>query len=168
MEEKTLPKEIESSDRHLSLLIFNFLHMEHWGNAISLSKFALALPRISTNVMERIYSVNYAIALKAIDKNSAAKNTLDKRDWSATTYDFKLAYAVLTDNYKDAKELMIKLGKEGELISELSYHDWPLFREFRDSDEFFCGYENVYGYKYSTKLIKIAEDKKSDVDEVEK
>lgn len=160
---KVNPDELEQADRHLTSLIFDYLHAEHWSNAISLSKFAQALPKISTDEMQRIFAVNYAIALKEIGKGGAAKNILDRKDWTASIYDFRLAYAVLTDNFEEAKELMKKIGKQGGLINELSYHDWPLFREFRESDEFFCGYEEVYGYKYSTKLSEIAKEKKGDV-----
>jgi len=157
---KVLDNELEKADSHLSNIVFDYLHMEHWVNAISVSKFALGLPEISTDEMERIFSVNHAIALSAIGKRQVAKAVLDKRDWSATTYDFKLAYAIISEDYAEAEKIMCKLGKEGELIIELSYHDWPLFREFRDSTEFFRGYETVYGYKYSSKLHEIAETKK--------
>lgn len=158
---KTMPDDIEKADTHLSRLIFDLLHMEHWQSAIALCKFAHALPEISTDEMERIFSVNYAIALKAIGKDSAARNVLDRKDWTATTYDFKLAYAILTDNYAKAEEIMFKIGKQGELITELAYHDWPLFRDFRDSREFFSAYEKIYGYKYSSKLSELANDKKT-------
>jgi len=162
---KTTPKDIKECDQNLNLLIFDFLHMEAWGKAISLSKFALNLPDISNDQMERMFSVNYAIALKAINKGNAAKNVLDKKDWSATSYDFRLAYSVLCEDYEVAGKLMNKVGKEGELISEIAYHDWPLFREFRDRVEFFENYESVYGYKYSLKLSSIAEEKKAEVSE---
>jgi len=162
---KVLEDELEKADSHLSAIVFTYLHMEHWGNAISVSKFALGLPNISTDVMERIFSVNHAIALNAIDKRKAAKSILDKKDWSATIYDFKLAYAILTEDYAEAETLMYKVGKEGELITELSYHDWPLFREFRDSSEFFRAYENVYGYKYTSKLNEIAQIRKDEVED---
>ena len=164
---KVLEDELEKADSHLSRIVFDYLHMEHWGNAISLSKFAHGLPKISTDAIERIFSVNHAIALSAIDKKKAAKTVLDKKDWSATTYDFKLAYAILTEDFSEAEAIMCKLGKEGELLVELSYHDWPLFREFHDSKEFFRGYEKVYGYKYSSKLNEIAETKKTEVEETE-
>jgi len=164
---KVLEDEIEKADSHLSNIVFDYLHIEHWGKAISISKFAQALPNISTDEMERIFSVNHAIALCSIDKRKEAKIILDKKDWSATTYDFKLAYSVLTGDYAEAEKIMCKLGKEGELITELSYHDWPLFREFRDSKEFYSGYEKVYGYKYSSKLSQIAETRKSDVEETD-
>jgi hypothetical protein len=161
---KTLEDELKSADSHLGSIVFDYLHMEHWGNAISISKFALGLPKISTDTVERIFSANYAIALCAINKRKEAKAILDKKDWTATSYDFKLAYAVLTNDYTKAEEIMCKLGKQGELINELAYHDWPLFRDFRDSEEFFNGYEKVYGYKYSYKLNEIAEAKKTEVE----
>jgi hypothetical protein len=160
---KSIPEEINYVDSHLSSLIFDFLHIEHWRNALSLSQFALDLPKISDEQFERIFHVNYAIALRSTKKKSAAQNILNKKDWSAPTYDFKLAYAVLTDEYATAKELMIKIGESGELIDELAYHDWLLFITFRESDEFFCGYETVYGYKYLTKLNQLAEERKSEV-----
>ncbi len=164
---KTIPNNIESADTHLSELIFNFLHMEHWGKAITLSKFALSLPKISTDQISRIFTVNYAIALKAIGKSNPAKNVLDGKDWSAATYDFKLAYAVLTEDFIQARSLMEKIGKNGDLIQELAYHEWPLFRDFRDRDEFFEGYSAVYGYKYSSKLSSLAEEKKAEVEETD-
>lgn len=164
---KTLESDLEKADSHLSSIVFDYLHMEHWGNAISISKFAQGLPKISTDEMERIFTANYAIALCAINKRKEAKAILDKKDWSATTHDFKLAYAVLVGDFTKAEEIMCKLGKEGELINELSYHDWPLFREFRDSKEFFNGYEKVFGYKYSSKLSEIAESKKSEMEQTE-
>lgn len=164
---KTVEDELEVADSHLNRIVFDYLHMEHWGNAISVSKFAQGLPKTSSDEIDRIFSVNLAIALNAIDKPKEAIAILDKKDWSATTFDFKLAYAILTYDYAEAEVIMCKLGKTGELIVELSYHDWPLFKEFRESIEFFRGYEKVYGYKYSSKLHEIAESKINEVEESE-
>jgi hypothetical protein len=72
---------------------------------------------------------------------------------------------VVTENYADAGNLMLKIGKDRELIKELAYHDWPLFREFRDTKEFVDAYLAVYGYKYSSKLSSLAEEKKAEVEE---
>ncbi|MEQ2355831.1 hypothetical protein [Pseudoalteromonas piscicida] len=164
---KLEPEDLDSADTNLSRLIFDFLHMEEWKKSISLSIFALDLPKISDDQMERIFTVNYAIALKAIDKSSAAKKVLDRKDWSACSFDFRLAHSVICDEYEKAGELMNRLGKEGELITEMAYHDWPLFRDFRDRPEFFENYEKVYGYKYSSKLKLLAEEKKSETKMVE-
>jgi len=162
---KTLPDQLDAADNHLGDLVFNFLHMEEWEKAIDMSIFALNLPKISDDLSERIFTINYAIALKAKNKNSSAKKILDKKDWTATILDLKLAYAVLTDSYEDAKELMIKIGKEGELITELSYHDWPVFREFREKDEFYKGYFEVYGYNYLSKVGSLVEEEFEDLKE---
>ena len=85
---KLFPDEIEDADNQLHRLIFDFLHMEHWGSAIKLSKFALNLPELSSDQINRINIVNYAIALRGSGKSSAAVNVLNKADWSASTYDF--------------------------------------------------------------------------------
>lgn len=158
---KCLPDDLEAADKHLHTLIFDYLHMEHFPNAILLSKFALNLPKISNDQMDRINTVNYAIALRGIGEKQASKNILDKKDWSASIYDFKLAYAVLTDDYAEAEKLMIKIGPKSDMLIEMSYHDWPLFKEFRESPEFFSGYEKVYGYKYATKLTSLAKEAKN-------
>ncbi|MBC3269000.1 hypothetical protein HU765_03615 [Pseudomonas sp. SWRI81] len=162
---KLIPDDLEVADISLNRLIFDFLQDESWKNAISLSKFALSLPKISKEVYKRMYAVNYAIALKAIDQPAAAKSVLDKFDWSATTYDFRLAYEVLVGDLDLASDLMVRLGQDGEFITELSYHDWPLFRDFRETEQFYNGYEAVYGYKYSAKLAEIVESKIQDADE---
>lgn len=76
---KVDPRDISEADSNLSRHIFDFLHMEHWNKAISLSQFSLSLPKISDDKMERIFTVNYAIALKAIGRQAAAKKILEKR-----------------------------------------------------------------------------------------
>jgi hypothetical protein len=162
---KVLPDELEEADKHLHALIFDFLQQENWTKAISLSRFAKNLPKLSSDQMDRINTINYAIALRGIKRKGASVNILSKKDWSASTYDFKLAHAVLSDSYEAAKELMIKIGKTGEIICELSYHDWPLFRDFRDSKEFLDGYESVFGYPYFHKLNELADDAKQEVEE---
>lgn len=162
---KIFPEKMKEIDLHLNNTIYSFLNIEQWKKSIELSKFALDLPKISSDQYERMYSVNYAIALKSIGNPSAAKNVLDKKDWSAASYEFRLAYHVLVNEYKIAKDLMIKIGKEGELINEMSYHEWPLFRDFRDQQEFFEGYEEVYGYRYSSKLSSIAGEIDTEISE---
>lgn len=161
---KTAPDELEKADNHLTNLIFEFLQAEHWGNVISLSQFAVKLPKISSNQMERIFTINYGIALKARGKADACRNMLAKMDWSATSYDFKLANAVLCDHLEDAKDLMLKIGKKGELVSELAYHDWPLFRDFRSTEAFFSAYAEIYGYDFVDKLSSLANEAETQVE----
>ena len=64
-----------------------------------------------------------AVFKKFLEKDEA-KQILDKKDWSASSDDFKLAYAVLTDDYEKAFELMIKIGDNGE-VDKSDYKQWP-------------------------------------------
>lgn len=153
---KMIPEELEAADHQLHSIIFDFLEMEQWSKAIELSKFCTNLPKVSSDQIDRINAINYAIALRAVGNKDAAKKILNKKDWSATIYDFRMAYAILTDSYSEAAEIMRRIGKKGELIFEIAYHDWPLFREFRETSEFLLAYEDVYGYKYLDKLSSLA------------
>ena len=161
---KLVSNEINKADIHLNSKIFNFLHQEEWSNAITIGNFAHSLPKKSNESLERMFLINHAIALNAINKKDKAKDLLDTKDWSATLLDFTLAYSVITYDYDEAKNIMLKIGKESKFVSEIPYHDWPLFREFRESDQFISGYELVYGYPYLSKAQEIAEENKNKVE----
>lgn len=162
---KVLPHEIEIADESLVEVIFDFLNMEQWIHAKNLSDFAMCLPKYSSDTKLRLLTVNHAIALRNVGMKDAAINMMNKRDWSSCSYDFKLAYKILTDDYKAAAEIMKKLGQEGELIEEISYHDWPLFRDFRSSQEFLDAYAVVYGYEFSLKATSIAQTTSEKIDD---
>lgn len=165
---KVISSEIGKADSHLNNLIYEFLHEEEWSNAIIIGNFAQGLPNDSTESIKRMFLINHAIALNAIDKKHEAKKLLDTKDWSATLLDFKLAYAVINYDYDEAQNIMVRIGKKGEFVDELSYHDFPLFREFRDSDQFLIGYKVVYGYQYLYKFQELAEETQSEVESLHK
>ena len=68
---------------------------------------------------------------------------MDDEDWSACGLDFKLAVDVLRDDHSSAAKTMRAIGASGA-PRETDYHDWPLFKEFRKSDEFAKSYEAVF------------------------
>ncbi|WKL53359.1 hypothetical protein Q1W70_01855 [Pseudomonas kielensis] len=152
---KMLPDEIKEADSALNTLIYDYLQNGDFEKVISLCKFANGLPKISNEVMARMFTINYAIAVKNVSGLAAAKKILDKKDWSATIYDFKLARAVLLDDFDSAKEHMLKIGQSSDLVFEDAYHDWPLFKQFRESEQFLEGYEQVFGVKYLAKLSEL-------------
>lgn len=51
--------------------------------------------------------------------------------------------AVLRDNYEAAANLMPAAEKD-ELLHN-GYKDWPIFKEFRKSQQFLEAYQKVYG-----------------------
>ena len=97
-------------------------------------------------------AVNFAIALQRCNDPSKAKSLLDSMDWTALCYDFRLAERVLSQDFDGARDIMIKIGKNGDFVNEEAYHIWPLFIDFRQSEQFTNGYKIVYGYSFSDKV----------------
>jgi hypothetical protein len=161
---KMLPDEIRAADSALNSLIYDYLQIEQWHKVASLCKFTNRMPKISDDIMGRMFTINHAIAVMQISGSVAAKKILDKKDWSATSYDFKLARAVILEEYEEAKNFMTRIGVGGELIYEEAYHDWPLFKRFRESEQFLQGYEEVYGVKYLAKLAELVTDAQDNSD----
>lgn len=155
---KMLPDERRLADSELNSLIYDYLHLGQFHKAAALCRFAQKMPKISVDLMDRMFTLNHAIAVRQINGVSAARKILEKKDWSAVIYDFQLARAVLIEDYESAKVYMLKIGKVGELICEVAYHDWPLFKDFRETPQFLEGYEEVFGYKYLSKLSEIVND----------
>ena len=72
------------------------------------------------------------------------KEIIEGVDWSSSSNKFKIAVSVLTDDYEKATEVMLEIGKEGSICKE-DYMDWPLFQEFRKSEEFLKTFEELFG-----------------------
>ncbi|QHF08655.1 hypothetical protein [Pseudomonas syringae] len=155
---KMLPEDLRLADTALNKLIYEYLQIEQWHKVTSLCKFSSKLPKISDDIMARMFTINHAIAVKNTNGVNAARKILDKKDWSASIYDFKLARSVILEEYDEAGKIMKKIGESGELIYEEAYHDWPLFKKFRESEQFLDGYEAVYGVKYLAKLAELVTD----------
>lgn len=159
---KTQPTEIAMADEQLGCVIYDYLHEKEYKKAISLGEFSMGLPKVSSDFRSKINIINLVIAYKMSGDKSKAKSVLETIDWSACLDDFKLAYAVLSDNFDDAKRIMLKIKGSGEIIKESSYHNFPLFFEFRESRQFLEAYEEAFGYSFASELIRKSEDKEQD------
>lgn len=69
-------------------------------------------------------------------------------DWSASVRDFRLAVSILKDQTEDAISTMKQIGKRGELVHEIAYHQWPLFNAFREEPLFHKAYEEIFGIPF--------------------
>lgn len=159
---KQFPDELEQADKALSDTIFELLKNEKWNRAITLGEFAYSQKKHFDKERAKIVTANYCIALKFGGGQREAERILENTDWSDSMPDFKIAKAVLLDDYKEAARLMEIIGKEGELISEESYLTWPLFRQFRSSSEFRETYEKIYGYSFVAEAKKEVERTKEE------
>lgn len=151
---KVLPAEAEIANEHIRLAVYDALRRKNWRLAASMGAFSLSpeMQKGADDLNIRIRSINLAIAYKKSKKPDECLKVLTSCDWTASIRDFKLAVAVLKDEYETAADLMRQIGKSGELVHQGAYHDWPLFSEFRDRDEFFKAYLDVYGHDYHAKL----------------
>lgn len=162
---KAQPKQLDKADDQLSEIIYDYLHEKEYIKAICLGEFSMSLPKISSDLMSKINIINLVIAYKMSKENDKAQKVLESIDWSASTNDFKLANAVLSNDFDEAKKIMLKLKGDGEMITESSYHNFPLFFEFRESEQFLAGYEEAFGYSFASELIRMSEDKEIDLSE---
>jgi hypothetical protein len=150
---KVFPAETAEFHDSLNDLIFTALTQQRWKFAHELGDFVLSDP-IRKDISEislRIRVVNVAIGLKFAGLNTESSNLINSLDWTACYRDFKLAKAVLSDDYSEATELMISIGRAGEIINQTAYHTWPLFSKFREHPEFYETYHKVYGESFFRK-----------------
>ena len=153
---KLFPSEIEVAHNEANSTLFDVLRDKRWKTASAIAEFALTEPmKYQISDMDlRIRTINAAIAMKFSGNEDGCKKLLKLLDWTAALRDFRLAIAVLSDDYSTAAKLMISIGKRGELVEELAYHNWPLFHKFRESDEFLKAYFEVYGTSFIAESIR--------------
>lgn len=154
---KIFPDEMPTADGYMNKVIYeDCLKMERWDRAVIFAEFAVNQKHLSSDVNRKICIINYAIGLKFGQREEESQRVLAEVDWSGAAPDFKLAEAVLTDRYGEAAEVMERIGKKGELLHEPSYHEWPLFHEFRKTEEFLTAYEKIYGHPFAVQLQRAA------------
>jgi hypothetical protein len=154
---KVFPNELKQCDASLNKEIYDLLLDENWDRAFVFSEFAIQQSTASDDVMRKVFAVNHTIAAKFGGQIELASKLLSHLDWSGAALEFQLAKAVLEDQFDEAARLMLRLGKNGQLVDEHSYHGFPLFRTFRLQDVFLRTYEKIYGYPFADKVQQTAE-----------
>lgn len=164
--------EIEQADDHLHVIQYDFLSRNYLDLALMAGEFAFNLPKHSGETIKTIMLINYIIACKFTNDSSKVNNLLDSKDWGPLCGDFKLAVAILKDDYKEAANIMTKIGPKGEYVGEQSYHEWPLLNQFRETKEFQDAYNDIYGYPFVKELKrsanKIKAESKKEIEKIEK
>lgn len=149
---KLRPDEIGLADEALISIAFELLVLEKYDLATRLLRFAIALPRHSSEAVKRVFLVNLAQSYKFTGKQEQCLSTLDKVDWSACSDKFAVCVEALKDNSAQAAAAMRRIGSDGE-IKRHQYIDWPVFKEFRRTPEFTAAYTEVFGVEPSELLL---------------
>ena len=163
---KQLSDKIEESDESLINYTFELLIDENWDLAICLSEFGKNQKNISSDVEKIILTINYCIGLYHSDLKDLLKKTLEEMDFSAVSYEFKLAKAVLLEEYEEAYNYMKKIGTEGDYFKRDSYLDFPLFKVIREEKKFKEVYSSIFpniDYVEIEKEIEKRKDERQDI-----
>jgi len=146
---KIVPDEREIADANLNVICYELLRAEQHELALTLLEFAT--DTIKKHSSEEIYLymfVNRAQALKWLGADDECRELISSVDWSAKRLVFKLAYAVLSEDIDQAAVYMKKLGPTNDDIDQNDYHEWPLFRRFRESPQFLEAYKSLFEEDY--------------------
>ncbi|TIK70871.1 hypothetical protein E4416_09030 [Stenotrophomonas maltophilia] len=157
---KLFPSQLEKMHDSLHMTIYEYLADARWKTAAHLGEFALtdSMTNGMKESVRRMIVINSAIARKFSGDSVGAEAVLDSADWSAAMPEFRLAVAVLKDNFERAGEILRRIGKRGDLLDQWAYHEWPLFTKFRDREDFYAIYEEIYGEPYKEVAEEVGEE----------
>jgi len=144
------PAELKAIDSSFNNFGVELLSEERWKLAKMFFEFATSLPtnQIADDEMRKVFLINRAIALKFSGDKNGCKSVLDKEDWSSANSTFKLATHILRDEFPQAGKIMNSMNAD-EPIGEDGFRTWPLFRNFRQTEEFRKAYKTIYKKEFS-------------------
>ncbi len=145
---KLLISDLKDADRELNDVCFHLINTNSFELADILLEFGFEQKKHHNDSLKSVFIVNGALSKYLQDKKEEAKKILDKKDWSASSDDFKLAYAVLTDDYERAYEIMLKIGENGE-VDKSDYKQWPLFNKIREEEKFKEIFRKIFKEEFS-------------------
>lgn len=154
---KLCPDETEEADSQLISLSLDLIAEEKYKLAIELLKFIPNIPRVSqlSGEMKYMFKINLAQAYKWDGQEDECLKILDTEDFSALAYKFKLADAVLREDFPTAAEFMKRVDHEE--MPKGVWMDWPLFQQFVETDEFKSTYYEKYGEEFISEDIKVVD-----------
>ena len=145
---KLISNDLKAADRELNDTCYNLISNKSFEMADILLEFAYSQRRFYNDAFKNVFVINSALSKYLQNKKSEAKDILAKKDWSACSDDFKLANAILTENYDETFNLMKKIGDKGE-VDKFDYKEWPLFYSIRKKKEFKETYKEIFNEEYS-------------------
>ncbi len=141
---KVEPEDRERADKNLNSICYELLVANRFRLASILLDFATDLKRYSSDQSRRTFIVNRAQAYKWSGDFEKAKKIITNEDWSAASDQFKLAEAVILDDFDRADDLVKRIGSTSDSIDKNAYREWPLFTEYRKSEGFLKAFEEVF------------------------
>lgn len=149
-----LRDDIDLADQSLIDITYSLLVEENYELAIRLLTFATdKLKKHSSEEVYLIHLINKAQAYKWKGDGFTCESIISQVDWSAKSLKFKLAVSVLREEFEEASAIMRQIGPAGEM-PRIAYHEWPIFKQFRLSDEFRRAYQEIFGEEYQDYVLE--------------
>ena len=145
---RLFPEKLAIADRALNKLAIRFLNYGDNELAVTITDFDLSIPdQLRSDGAEYKYfaTVNRAIAQKRLGHDFESR--LEGVPWAAFHPKYHICLHALRDEFSDAAKLM----HSEEVVDKISitgFRTWPVFREFRASEEFKVAYREVFGEPY--------------------
>lgn len=145
---KLAPDQLEAADKTLNEVCFELLQNERYKLAHELLLFATStLKKHSSALYRRMFVINRAIASKFGSIGNPA-DCLGLEDWSDCAVYFTLAKVVFEDQFDAAASIMKVIGPNGEMVNRAAYDSWPLFKSFRETNQFRDTYKELFGQEF--------------------
>lgn len=145
---KLLVTNLEDADKELNDVCYHLISTNSFQLADILLEFGCSQKKHFNDSLQNVFIINGSLSKYLQNKKEESKAILDKKDWSASSDSFKLAYAVLSDDFEVAYDIMLKIGDNGDVDSP-DYKQWPLFNIIRNEQKFKDTYKTIFKEDYS-------------------
>ena len=147
---------LDQLDASLNHVIYGAIYDEEYGIAIKLSEYATQKVVKHVSQLDTVYFIlNKAQAYKWNGDDEKCRKIISDYDFSAMTEEILVAKYALEDNVDAVVKAMEQIGKDGKIMTELSFADWAIFKEMRKKKKFKDTFSKIFGKS-------LAEDSLSD------
>ncbi len=132
--------------------MLRFTQAKKYELAISLLTFATDLKKHSSLEIKYMLIINKALAYYLTERQDECEKILNSEDWSACASIYKLAVAILRNEYDQA----VSIIKDGSTqLTNVEFGEWPLFTKFRETQLFKDTYKEVYNKEFTYSEIRV-------------
>lgn len=133
---KFLPHRLIEADKNINNICYDLIVTGDYRLAQELLYFATeVIPKNGNDEMKKTLTINKALSHYLDNNKKECLKILDTEDFSVGD-EFKLACAVLKEEYDEARKYMLKIGTNNDELDKEAYQEWPLFNKFRDTEIF--------------------------------
>lgn len=141
-------KDIDAANTQLIDLAYDLIVQKRYRTASRILEYALSNFSDTTPEKDRlIMKVNLANSFRLLKKDDEVKKVIASEEWGSKADEYRLAAAVLKGDFAAGALLMKKIGQHA-CPSKHQYRDWPLFSEFRQTEEFLSAYKTVFSEEF--------------------